>query len=555
MPFNDLLLLQITRVKIFRYVCSTLKNCAGLVLLVGVTIFSCTSRTETASSETSDPDSLKILSATVHTLNERQVAQAICGSCHVFPEPALLDKNTWKNGVLPHMALRLGFMSFANNPYAKLSRAEIEAVVKATVFPHEPIIDTATWEKIAHFYEQEAPQTPLKQDKKAVILHDMPAFEIIPKKIPGNPIPLATLLRFDAKSSNWYIGNRQAMLYKLTTQFQVVDSLKLDSPPADLTHDSQGNIHIVTMGVMDPNDKAAGKIIKLGAPTFNVNELTTTLDGLLRPVQMLFHDLNADGLEDKVVCEFGNYTGKLVWYENKGNERYTQHILKQKPGARKVLVQDINKDTFPDVVVLMTQGDEGIFAYINDGKGNFTETILLRFPPVYGSSDFQLIDFNEDGLLDIVYANGDNADFSYSLKKYHGIRLFLNKGGNSFEQKWFYPVHGATQAVACDFDQDGDLDISTIAFFPDFANAADEGYLYFENTGNLSFQPRTFPNASLGRWLTMETGDFDQDQDVDIALGSFIFSATPVPPEKRQEWLRNGYHVVILENKTCHPAR
>jgi hypothetical protein len=525
----------------------------GLLILLFSIFTSCTSKKEKFTSEQARFDSLKTISATSHTLNGRQVSQAICGSCHMFPEPELLDKHTWKNGVLPHMAVRMGFMTFANNPYAKLSRAEIEAVVKATVFPHEPILDTTTWNKIALFYEQEAPQNPLKQDKKAEIFYTMPAFEIIPKKIPGNLVPLTTLLNFDEKTSHWYIGNRQAILYKLNTQFHVVDTHKLESPPSALTRDLQGNMHILTMGVMDPNDKEAGKIIKSHSSTFDENQLTTLLDSLLRPVHLVINDMNNDGLEDKIVCEFGNYTGRLAWYENKRNSTYTQHILKQKPGARKVLVQDINKDTFPDVVVLMTQGDEGIFAYMNDGKGHFTETILLRFPPVYGSSDFQMIDFNKDGLLDILYSNGDNADYSFSLKNYHGIRLFLNKGNNTFDQKWFYPMHGATQAEACDFDQDGDLDISAIAFFPDFSNAAEEGYLYFENTGNLEFRPHTFPNSSLGRWLTMEIGDFDQDQDIDIAIGSFVFSATPVPPDKKQEWLRNGYHVVILENKSRQP--
>src|SRR5438105_2737512 len=36
------------------------------------------------------------------------IARKLCASCHLFPEPALLDKKTWENGALPMMAARLG---------------------------------------------------------------------------------------------------------------------------------------------------------------------------------------------------------------------------------------------------------------------------------------------------------------------------------------------------------------------------------------------------------------------------------------------------------------
>src|SRR5262245_33010760 len=40
--------------------------------------------------------------------NGRELAQKYCASCHLFPEPNLLDKTTWKNGALPLMRSRLG---------------------------------------------------------------------------------------------------------------------------------------------------------------------------------------------------------------------------------------------------------------------------------------------------------------------------------------------------------------------------------------------------------------------------------------------------------------
>jgi hypothetical protein len=86
-------------------------------------------------------------------------------------------------------------------------------------------------------------------------------------------------------------------------------------------------------------------------------------------------------------------------------------------------------------------------------------------------------------------------------KKYHGIRIFLNQGADQFNETWFFALYGATQAQARDFDGDGDLDLAAIAFFPEYAAAPEEGFVYFENTGKLRFRPHTVPNASgAGGW-------------------------------------------------------
>src|SRR5688500_16323777 len=39
------------------------------------------------------------------------LARRHCSVCHAFPEPKLLDKASWQEGVLPQMAPRLGLQS------------------------------------------------------------------------------------------------------------------------------------------------------------------------------------------------------------------------------------------------------------------------------------------------------------------------------------------------------------------------------------------------------------------------------------------------------------
>jgi hypothetical protein len=172
----------------------------------------------------------------------------------------------------------------------------------------------------------------------------------------------------------------------------------------------------------------------------------------------------------------------------------------------------------------MAQGDEGLDVFYNQGNGQFVKDRILRFPATYGSMSFALTDFNQDGHPDIVYVNGDNGDFSVILKPYHGIRILLNDGSNQFEESFFYPMNGAYKAIPFDFDKDGDIDIATISFFPDFFNHPEEGFIFLENItseNKFNFKASTFPGSEDGRWITMEMADTDEDGAQDLLLGSF----------------------------------
>ena len=195
------------------------------------------------------------------------------------------------------------------------------------------------------------------------------------------------------------------------------------------------------------------------------------INGLRRPVHSATEDIDGDGRYDFVICEFGKWAGALRWWRNNGDGTFTKHTLKNQTGAIKTVVKDFNQDGSPDVLALFGQGDEGFYLFVNDGKGNFKEQRILRFPSTYGSSSFELFDFNQDGLEDIIYTAGDNADYSPLLKPYHGIRVFENQGDLNYEPTFFYPLHGAYGAKPRDYDMDGDIDIAAISFFPDFKKA------------------------------------------------------------------------------------
>ncbi|RYF74994.1 MAG: VCBS repeat-containing protein, partial [Cytophagaceae bacterium] len=213
--------------------------------------------------------------------------------------------------------------------------------------------------------------------------------------------------------------------------------------------------------------------------------------------------------------------GGLYWLKQKPDHQFTKEPIREVAGAIQATVGDVNGDGWPDIIALFAHADEGIWLLTNDKKGGFTERNLLRFPPVYGSTSFQLVDMNKDGLLDILYTCGDNSDYSQILKPYHGIYIYLNQGNFTYKQTYFYPINGCVKAIAADFDQDGDVDIASIAFFADFKHNANEGFLYFDQQKPAQFQPHALPISQYGRWICMDANDWDQDGDIDLVLGNF----------------------------------
>lgn len=142
------------------------------------------------------------------------------------------------------------------------------------------------------------------------------------------------------------------------------------------------------------------------------------------------------------------------------------------------------------------------------------------------------------------------------MKPDHGLRIFLNDGHNHFEKAYFYPLNGAYQAIACDFDADRDVDIAAISFFPDYASSRPESFVYLENVGGLEFTASTIPERNLGRWLVMDSGDLNGDGHHELVLGSFSalqLGTSYVPDSFSTRWTQQGPSVIGLENVTRSP--
>ena len=467
-----------------------------------------------------------------------RLAKSYCASCHKFPEPSLLTKAIWQNKVLPNMALRMGMLDLME---ATQSTNPDDLFAVVGTLPAKPMVSDNQWESIVAYFLRTAPDS-LEYSKK----NNLPIaqlFESISYHEDEGLVPLVTLIKFDSISHHLFLSNRKGILDELSADLKKITSHQFSSPASHLIRVKDDYL-ISLMGIMDPNDQPKGEVIKLTADT----KFEPLIDSLKRPVYFETADLNNDQLNDIVVCAFGNYTGSLSVYEKTSNLKYKKHIISTLPGSRRTLIKDFNGDGLPDILALFTQGDEQITLFFNKGDFTFDQKILLRFPPVYGSSYFDIADFNKDGRYDILYTNGDNSDYSQILKPYHGVRIFLQNNLGEFKESWFYQQHGASKALAFDFDLDGDLDIASISFFPDFEHNPEEGFLYFENVSG-QFVAHTIQAASAGRWLVMETADLEGDGDKDILLGALDFTSK-VPTKLLQQWKTDRTSVLVLKNLT-----
>ena len=459
---------------------------------------------------------------------EEKVARSYCSSCHLFPEPSMLDKTTWTKSLLPKMARYFG-ISYVGNTYFSNS---ID-VNKAPGDSSRSDISYQNWTAIVNYYTTNAPEK-LDSQNRPRIQQFTNRFLAKDAIIKGSQATV-TYVQIDPGNKRIYTSNESDSLFSVfDAGLNLVHKQNIHKVLVDVQFETDlkmpgTRIGVATnIGIIYPNDLKTGTLDRFQIDNNANFSISSTLStNMPRPVQSTAADFDNDGKTDYLVCGFGYNTGAFYYLRNTDSNRYEQKMLNPIPGAIKAYVGDYNKDGLQDIMVLFAQAEEGIYLYLNKGKGNFEIKEILRFPSVFGSTYFEMVDVNKDGLKDIVYTCGDNLDFSQVLKNYHGVYIYLNKGNDKYEQAYFFPIHGCYKALMRDFDNDGDLDIATISYFPDVKHQPQESLVYLENKGGFNFYPTSIKGFNRGNWVTMDAGDVDGDGDEDIVIGSLIFNNTP----------------------------
>ncbi|MCX8109275.1 MAG: VCBS repeat-containing protein, partial [Verrucomicrobiae bacterium] len=469
----------------------------------------------------------------------RALSERYCAVCHVQPMPDEHDTTTWRKHVFPLM--------HRNARMTELDPSRSEEERQAL----------SQWRLVWEYYFKAAPSNAIPQGPRGPIRRDLRLFSI-EDPLYRRQISYATMVKIDSAARQIYVGNALTRsLDVLNHQGKGLASTKVDSTLTDLIPVGEDEWVGTQIGMVVPDDRPLGRVTlftKRGGIQFvPVRDLLTKL---VRPIETAVGDLNGDDRQDLVVCSYGNLTGvsgKLAWYENRGDWSFDEHELLDKPGPTRCGLVDFNKDGRLDIIALVAQAKEGVYLYKNEGNGDFTELRPIKHSPTWGNVGMHVVDFDRDGDLDILIANGDLGDFECPPKRYHGIRIYLNDGKWKFKEAFFYPLNGAYDVRAADFDCDGDLDIAAISFFPDYDRSPEESFVFLENLGNLRFQAWTFPDCERGRWITMGTGDLDGDGDTDIVLGAAYLTPFRTTSELQERWKKEGPSLLILRNNSRQP--
>ena len=504
--------------------------------IVGVVVVSsCTQIAE----RKQPPPSLYQLSQSDLNLSGEQLARGYCATCHITPEPDILDKATWQK-VLPDMRKRMGL--YLEEDFGT-PLPEDEGVPEG-IYSKIPFINKEKWAKLEAFYLENAPDNPLSQASKKTPIPGIPGFKLEVLEFPFVRPSLTTLLKVHPKTGTLWVGHRFRKLYELNPKFGFshLDSIPTAVAPVEIRWLDDQSFELLAIGLMDPANDSLGVVSNFTKTGKGWKE-EVRFSKLMRPVHVETADLNGDGKSDYAISQFGNHLGKFSLHLSMG-DAYQEVMLKKDPGARRSMAVDFEGDGDLDLLVLMTQAKEGIILFEQTEEGNFKEKQLLSFHPAFGSSDFRFEDMNGDGKKEIVLVNGDNADQSQILKYYHGVRIFELGGSGEYEEKWFYPMHGASSLELGDFDQDGKMDLVASAFFPDRKQTPYQNLIYFRQEKSFDFSPFVLKEQLEDHWLTLTKGDLDLDGDEDLVVGAFAFDQLYQSP--KENWrpfvvLRNQY--------------
>ncbi len=197
-----------------------------------------------------------------------------------------------------------------------------------------------------------------------------------------------------------------------------------------------------------------------GNENFTEIIISTRSDGIDTIFGLNMDDIDKDGDMDII---FGSaWTDKVGYFENDGNQNFTQRFIGNSDFSQFVYPVDIDQDGDIDVLNA-AYFDHQIIWYDNNGDGTFTEKILSS--TISGAEEVTAMDMDGDGDIDILGTSRFNGE----------ITLFVNDGSNNFsEQSITTNAPSCMSVYTADMDSDGDMDIVSLS-------SGDNKIIWFEN--------------------------------------------------------------------------
>lgn len=290
---------------------------------------------------------------------------------------------------------------------------------------------------------------------------------------------------------------------------------------SDVDQDGDLDILVSAMGMILPNNDRIGKVIVMendGEENFRTHVIA---ERIARVNDLRGGDLDGDGDIDLVAGQFGYDQGEIRWMRNDGDWQFESIILLSLSGTIHTPIVDLDNDGDLDIVALVSQEWEEVYAFENDGQGNFQTRLLYGVADDdYGSSGIGISDVDGDGDLDIIWANGDAfVATDYHPMPSHGVQWLENTGDLRFEFHRLGDFPGAYDPCGADIDNDGDTDIVSVSAFNYWDRPDAQSVMCWENMGDGTFIGHDVASEPT-HLVTVDAADMNEDGKVDLVTGS-----------------------------------
>jgi hypothetical protein len=293
----------------------------------------------------------------------------------------------------------------------------------------------------------------------------------------------------------------------------------------DFDGDGDLDLVVASLGVLFPDNRRIGSVVVLennGRQMFTTHVIA---HDIARVADVRSGDLDGDGDLDLAVAGFGYDNGETLWLENRGGWDFVPHVIQQLSGVINAVIVDINGDKRPDIVTLVSQEWEEVWAFVNQGGGQFSPKMLWGSTNSdYGSSWLTIADLDKDGDPDIVFSNGDAFDYApANSRPWHGVQWLENRGDLTFEFHRIGDLSGASSPQVADLDGDGDLDVIVVSAYNRWDDPSAQSLIWLENSGRQQFTAHRIATSPT-HLITLAVGDLDGNGTPDLVTGGMHIS-------------------------------
>ncbi len=255
----------------------------------------------------------------------------------------------------------------------------------------------------------------------------------------------------------------------------------------------------------------------------NLNMDSSALLHVSKTSDVVLQDVNKDSFDDIVVANFSTkggatWTDSPVFYSDNGNFETKNAILLPTLGAKSVTCSDLNNDGYPELIFSFFQitNQKSFLSYVywnDEGTYQFGNHSQL---PTLGTMANAVGDVNHDGLKDVIFFN-DEGGFRDGPEE---SPLYWGDGTRNFDihRKYVFQTKQVFGFGHADLDDDDNVDM--ILCQQNFVSGVqhDQGGLILQWGQNGEFGPPTHLTMEIG-YGGVRVADINKDGYLDIVAG------------------------------------